>query len=211
MTFDDLHLSADVVAVAVVAAARNTGEDPAAVVDREADLRLRHYAFHALEHCFPKIDHARIADALGCPGKPSYFRRSSLWYVLGIGPHRKVGAEWWSADVLADVISTVEAARISLMVDEAVPNAPSREQIDAFAASHGLHVRKAKAAAVDPEEMPDNPDLRPVGSSWDDQAAAAPVSAPRASGRDAYPVGKRHLFDELAAAVRNTKKLAEEE
>lgn len=98
----------DTIARAIVAAARETGENPESFVDRSPDARFRHYAFHALVAAFPEVNTARLADVMGAPGKPSYFMRSSLWWVLGQNPQRKPGAGWWDEGVFSRVCQTIK-------------------------------------------------------------------------------------------------------
>lgn len=100
-------ISADAYATAIVAAARLTGEDPESFVDRDPECRFRHYALHALLNVYPDARPGDVSNALGCPGKPTFFPRSSLWFVLGQGPHRKVPAEWWDNVTLGLVIEAV--------------------------------------------------------------------------------------------------------
>lgn len=109
MPRDDAKLPADAVALALVSACRYTGEDPTTFVERDSRMMARHYAFHALEREFPKVSQREIARCVGAPGKPTFFRRSSLWYVVGVGPHRLVPAEWWRPEVLDAVCRDVEA------------------------------------------------------------------------------------------------------
>lgn len=94
---------------ALVTAARHTGERAASFVDQDPDSKFRHYALHALLAVFPKADRTQVAAALGAPGRSAYFYRTSLWHVLGDGPHRKGPIEWWDADVLAKTIKAVQA------------------------------------------------------------------------------------------------------
>lgn len=104
-------IPADTIARAIVAAARETGENPESFVGRDPDARFRHYAFHALVAAFPEVNAARLADVMGAPGKPSYFMRSSLWWVLGQNPQRRPGATWWDEAVFSRVCQAIKGSR----------------------------------------------------------------------------------------------------
>jgi len=98
---------ADTIACALVAAARETGENPESFIDRSPDAKFRHYALHALLAAFPGVKSTRLSDVIGCPGKPCYFYRSSMWWVLGQGPHRQGPVEWWSEEAFGRVCAAV--------------------------------------------------------------------------------------------------------
>lgn len=116
--------TADHVAMAVVAACRETGEDPFAVMQRVTQLRARHYALHALrEVC--DIEGARAADLVGCPAKPHYFfanSRSQVFYWNSIKGHR--AAKWWREDAFERIVSAIRAVPAPAL--ESAPEAPAR-------------------------------------------------------------------------------------
>lgn len=180
---DRTKLSSDAVAVALVAAARITGEDPERFVDRHPDFRCRHFALHALMHCFRSVGPLRISMALGCPGKANYFFRSSLWWTLGQNPHgTKKRAEWWSDESLGLVIAALEAhlggpAPVEEDDTEEAPPRPRRR------------VELAAQPAV--PDLPESPD--------------ALVRRP-----PPFAEGKRSLYDLMAEAARNTAALPKE-
>jgi hypothetical protein len=130
--------TADQVACAIVAAARETGEDPIACARGLGELRCRHYALHALCHVFgdPAL-RTPIARMVGSPSKPSAFYRASVWYVLGEGPQgAKVKKPWWDAAVLGRVIDALgEVARLPMRPIEE----PARVVAPAPRSHHGPH------------------------------------------------------------------------
>lgn len=68
--------SADDVARAIVAACRETGEDPVSLVEGDVNLHARHYAFHALLHVFPSEPLKGLARMLGDRRPVSFWNRS---------------------------------------------------------------------------------------------------------------------------------------
>lgn len=95
---------ADVVAAAIVASCRETGEDPLRYADRSPEQRFRHYALHALIAVYESDRRVEFSSILAAPGKPSYFYRSSLWHVLGHGPAGDKPASWWDKESFARVV-----------------------------------------------------------------------------------------------------------
>lgn len=66
--------TADDVAVAIVAACRQTGEDPVSCAEGIYTVRrARHYAMHALARVFPEAMRRSLARCVGVPGNPSKF------------------------------------------------------------------------------------------------------------------------------------------
>ena len=118
--------SADHYARAIIAASRETGEPWDLIVEDNPDVRFRHYVFHALLHVFPQADRTAIAAALRAPGKASYFYRSSLWHVLGDGPHRNGPIEWWDSGVLALTIKAIGNPDVPRLASTDAPLPPSR-------------------------------------------------------------------------------------
>ena len=108
--------SADAVAWAIVAACRETGDDPIAIASREVGGRARHYAMHALLHVFQELGRHAAASLVGCPGKPNGFYMNS-WHRVArvVSPTGRRQANWWDEDAYGRVIAAVEAA---------VPRAP---------------------------------------------------------------------------------------
>jgi hypothetical protein len=105
--------SADQIAAAIVAGCRETGEDPVLFIEGHPDYRARHYAHHALVHLFPNAPRGSIAR---CVGGGRYFHRSSLWYVLGHGPHRSEPAAWWADAALGRVIEAIGGEPVAAVV-----------------------------------------------------------------------------------------------
>ena len=89
-------ISADNVARAIVAACRETGEDPVAAASGvEGTFRSRHYAMWALLFVFPgKLTGPQAARLVGCSGKPEHFHGNSRSQALkGVRPG---GGKWWN-------------------------------------------------------------------------------------------------------------------
>lgn len=100
-------LTADMVAHAIVAAARETREHPLTAY-REAyqTVRSRHYALHALHHCCPEVPVNRLALMLGAGGKANRFYANSIVTVV-----RRAGTAsgWWDENAYTRVIAAIEA------------------------------------------------------------------------------------------------------
>lgn len=150
--------SADHYATAIVAAALYTRENPESFVDADADAKFRHFAFHALLSVFPKADRSSVAAALGAPGKPGYFHRSSMWHILGEGPHRTKPIDWWSDEALALVIKAIQSvpgAAVPRSVPTVVPRSASRvvpvtpKAVETISPRTGLDRFAAKYSNVD--------------------------------------------------------------
>jgi hypothetical protein len=106
--------SANQVAWAIVAACRETGEDPLVVAEqRKPQSRARHYAFQSLKVVFPDVKVPRLAFLCGCAGHPVYYASESAK-----GMHRHVGGKrkgerrlrFWDEGVFARVIAAVKLA-----------------------------------------------------------------------------------------------------
>lgn len=93
--------TADHVAHAIVAACRETGEDPIECASRPNAVRGRHYAHHALVHCFPSVRVSSIARMVGAP-RPDIFHQGSLNNHV-----RKRASEWWNDHVYQRVIRAI--------------------------------------------------------------------------------------------------------
>lgn len=104
--------TAEDVARALVAAARETQEIGRLFVDLDSPdkLRCRHYAMHALVHCFPGHPRAMYARLVGAPGKqPAKFYDNSKMWVIGSGNRRRT--PWWSESAYDRVIRAIEETR----------------------------------------------------------------------------------------------------
>lgn len=107
--------TADDVARAIIAAARETQESPIDCVGggRYRAMHCRHYAMHALVQCFPGHPRALYARIVGCPGKPEKFFDNSKVLVLGKvkGTSNRRLAVWWSEQAFDRVIEAIERGR----------------------------------------------------------------------------------------------------
>jgi hypothetical protein len=180
--------SADDFARALVAACRETGEDPEAFVVRDPDFRARHYALHALIALFPRAWPTKLSELLGCPGQPGYFLRSSLWWVIGLNPQRRPGKDWWDHAALDRVTAAVRAR---LVVVEAPPRVSTARPASTL----------SPALRAPPRPAPVEPDDAPRWRTPD--PAPRPLPPPEGS--------KRSLQEMLREAVENTAKLQKEQ
>ena len=97
-----MRITADVVARAIVAAARETGEDPLIVGTEQIRVRCRHYAMHALHRVFPEYQKQALARFVGCPGRADDFWKNSRNMIFQ-------KAHWWNAQVFQRVVDAVFA------------------------------------------------------------------------------------------------------
>lgn len=114
--------TADDVAIAIVTACRETGEDPIETIQRRMGVKARHYALHALLHVFPKLSRVSAASMVGCPGKPGAFLTNSWNQVVrpyrnGANPHM---AKWFDDKAYDRVIRAIEAGRSEDAADVSV-------------------------------------------------------------------------------------------
>lgn len=182
-------ITADVIARAIVAACRETGEDPIKVSTGTPRLRARHYAMHALARAYPDVKKVRIVVMCGAPGKPDLFWANSLGQTVD-------RAAWWDKRALQRVVDAVfdEAGKTDEPIDVPAvlpartpePPAPTRD------AEPPPAPRPSRA-------VPQRPNF----------ATFTP-----ASGRPPLhtrPAEKRALQDMLRAAVENTARMTPKE
>lgn len=102
--------TADEVARAIVAAARETGEDPIACASGRVDQRCRHYAMHALAHVFQGIGVESVARMVGVTGKPQVYWSRFFNNVVRPPKGQKGGhiARWWNDAAYDRVIRAIE-------------------------------------------------------------------------------------------------------
>ena len=84
--------SADAVAVEIVTAARETGEDPFACVGGGYGLHCRHYAAHALKRVYPNMLTSTLARVVGSGSPHSFWTQSNRCALDGT-------FKWWSPSV----------------------------------------------------------------------------------------------------------------
>lgn len=116
--------TADDVARAIVAAARETGEDPIDCIKRVAGRRCRHYAMHALLHVFQDLGREPAAHLVGCPALPRSFWYNSWHQVVKPNWKGRPQAKWWDVDVLGRVIKVIEA-RVPVAAAKPVAQLPA--------------------------------------------------------------------------------------
>lgn len=196
---------ADAVAWAIVAACKETGEDPLYVAGGNGNdfgpdaIRARNYAAHALIHAFPDIPRTSIGRLVGASSRSTFFYRNSRWFILGID--RSVGAkraEWWDDAVYDRVIRVI--------VEHCAPTAqPYRGPTTQESAP-----APAQEAQDEESELPALPvRRRPVErlSARDDRPVLpAPTLKPGidVDPRPGFTAEKRGLYEMLANAVKNT-------
>lgn len=105
--------TADQIAAAMVAACKETGENPESFINRDPDMKARHYAFHALLHHFNDLTlRSKIAELVGCYGKSTYFHRASMRYIVGLGPYSdRQRAPWWDDEAFDRVINAIPISK----------------------------------------------------------------------------------------------------
>lgn len=86
--------SADDVARAIVAAARETGECPILCVEGGWGLRCRHYAAHALMRVYPDMLTSTLARVVGSPRSQHSFWTQSRCRVL------RGEVKWWEPRIV---------------------------------------------------------------------------------------------------------------
>lgn len=179
--------TADDVAIAIVTAARLTGEDPLLVADANAELQCRHYVVHALAAIFPLLPTKRLGFLVGLDEKKAiYFYRASRWSVLGYAPqsNRRDRAHWWSE------------GHFEAVTDALCKRVLPRQEMAAEIRSTEA---KAKYEALAAEAMPNPvPPRKPVPR--EPMGRTVTLTPPPAAQ-------KRSLHDMLAEAVRNTAKM----
>lgn len=107
-----MNPTADDIAIAIVAACRETGDDPIAVAEGiYTQKKARHYALHALVYVFPKTNPHRLCVYVGCTGKPGHFWSNSLTAVVRPRNGRLHAAGWWDDAAYDRVIRAIEADR----------------------------------------------------------------------------------------------------
>lgn len=111
------HPTADDVARAIVAACRETGDDPIKTADgtaltamrnKQKTNQARHYALHALVYVFPDLDRADAARMVGAPGHPKLYWNAS-WHQVAKPRASGIGhmAGWFDDGIFGRVIQAI--------------------------------------------------------------------------------------------------------
>lgn len=181
--------TADEVAVAIVTACRETGDDPIAICGGEMMLRGRHYALHALVRVYPDAHVLKLVRVIGISGDAMEFWRNSKRVAGKTGT--KKPARWWSQPALNRVIEAVfvEAGLKSLAEAPAV-QIPVKPKVDAGV----TRIARAVAKIESRPSVPARPEPK----------IAFQATKPKPGGISS---GKRSLYEMLGDAVRNTAKL----
>lgn len=182
-------------AIAIVAACRETGEDPLKIEQSHINLHCRHYAVHALLHVFQGLSPRAVCKTLGVE-RPNSFWPSSLAIA-----QKKHPCKWWSDEGYDRVIRAIEADRTRRNV---TPQAPQE------------HVGEVTTAPLSSITQPriTRPRPRPAQAlvhMADDKPVfdKGHIHEPK---RQEYlrPTSKADLYEELRKAVINTKPKADE-
>ncbi len=205
--------TADDIAIAIVAACRETGEDPVACVSKSYNIRARHYALWALVSFFhpeTQDEKDQLARLVGAPGKPHQFwGNSAQVYRPGC---RLRGRAWWDAAQFSRVVNTL---RDALDARDAPVNEPPpyRPPPDAYAKELADEEKPAPplgrmerdgyrppADTIRKILEEDEPDSRPVMDRGGTFSGPKPREWPQ-------PKKKVDLQEELRQAVANTAKM----
>jgi hypothetical protein len=107
-----MHPSSDQVAHAIVAACRETGENPEQLAQQQGTLHARHYALHALHRIFPTASRESLARSVGCAGDGRKFWNNSVqqkFKMLVGGPRAGKRVAKWDEAAFERVIAAVRA------------------------------------------------------------------------------------------------------
>lgn len=218
--------TADDVARAIVAACKETGDDPIRTAEgglgtSRATNRARHYAMHALLHVFQGLGREMAARLVGCPGSPRQFWSASWHQIVkprvgGLGH----AANWFDDDAYARVIAAIEGVMRDDVEEELEP------EPEPYRPPAGTVEKVLKDDAVDkPKPAPRLGTLEgargyrpPPGTIEDVLKDDRPVierggkfARKIDEGSSLMPGPKRSLYDDLAQAVRNTAKMTRSE
>lgn len=212
-----VELTAEHVARALVAACRETSEDPVLVASREPGaFRSRHYAMWALLQVFPDLSPKAAAQFVGCPGQPMAFYHNSRYQAA---PGRPGGGKWWNAGTYERVIAAIDSHAPPLPPEpppfKAGPLPPARKMVKPISEQER---RAARLGTLDENGgyrpppgtashvLEDDRDDRPV---FDRGRIGVGAMKPRDHHAQS-PVSKQTLRDQLRDAVANTAKMARE-
>lgn len=200
-------VTAEHVARALVAACRETNEDPVLVASREPGaFRSRHYAMFALLEVFPDLTGKEAARLVGCPGKPAVFFYNSL---TKRATGRPGGGAWWNPAIFERVVAVLKSDgplpppepppyKPGPLPPVPVPPLPPAARLGTRDADGGYRPPPGTVETV----LDDDNDGRPI------------FDRGRIGGeRPRYPQppsGKRDMYAELRQAVLNTKKMSPE-
>lgn len=204
-------LTADHVARAIVAACRETGDDPIRTAIGELGTqrptnRARHYAMHALLHVFPDLLRFTAARLVGCPGSEKQFWNSS-WHQIVKPRASGLGhvANWFDDEAFGRIIDAIglkpesdPLSHVEIEEEEKVEPPPFRVPVPCPAPGRPPY-RPLPDTAAKTLEDDDDGDDRPVFDKGH-------IAVQRQAGPPVRP-SKRAMYDDLRAAVVNTQKL----
>ena len=98
------------ISIAIVAACRETGENPPAI-DGADPMRARHYAMHAMHRVFPDAPRTYLAKCVGCKGDPKKFFFNSVNQKFKVRDPVTGArmAAWWDDAAFERVIQRLRA------------------------------------------------------------------------------------------------------
>lgn len=222
-----MNPTADDYAIAIVAACRETGENPLQIEWRKK-LRARHYAIHALIHVFQGVSPLRLCETY-CIENHRQFWASSRQMIV----EKRNPCGWWDVAAYDRVIRAIEADRTRRAVapprkdelrdlpaelspasqkatakpaGEPAPAPPSTPHRDAAT------IRRPRPSPAAPEKLGslDERGYRPPPGTMkavlDDDRPIFDRGNFQATPRRDYdvPASKSSLYDELARAAANT-------
>lgn len=214
------------VATAIVAACRETGEDPVICADQQtASIRARHYVMWALMHVFQEMKPGEAAAACGVNGKPMTFYHNSRYQM--IPGKRPGGGGFWVPEAYARVIAAIEKTVVAAP-PTSIHRTPRAEREPSTAAATPTPPIPAEPPPLKMGPLPpvkpipkhtkwsgtmDRGGLRPTPGTIervlkDDEDDAVfdrgTVSATVNRRSAPTPRGKREMEDDLRRAVQNT-------
>jgi hypothetical protein len=209
-----MNPSADDVAIAVIAACRETGGDPLMIDsgDNMNTNRARHFALHALVHVFPKADRFKLCAWVGAV-KPRAFWQQSWHQVAKPTQNGRAHMAVWFQDGPYDrVIRAIEADRTRRNIAPVAQPPPYRPPPGT------IEKVLAEASPARPQDLGkvDHSGYRPPAGTIErvlrEELEARPVfdrggKFSERKPKDPPPKKKVDMQEELRRAIVNTAKL----
>lgn len=190
-------ITADHIARAIVAACRETGENPLDTIESgRAMVRARHYAMHALAHCFPLADRRGLARMVGCTGSPGTVWSMSLRVIRGANGK---SAHWWDEHAYCRVV-------LAIIEESKKSTAKVVEKIDTPPLKLGPLPPARKKEEVQPARL-EPTGFRPASDTYERELGGGHRRDYLEEGLDRRAREKIECRDILAEAAANTAKL----
>jgi hypothetical protein len=211
----DRFPTADQVATAIVAACRETGEDPIEVMDGVHGLRARHYAAHALAKFWPPVVGEKESRALlgRLVGVKAPESRQWTWFTTSLNQvfkpyentHRGIKfahwARWFDDEAFARIVAALEAAMQPAA--PIPPPAPKRPQAVAAAPARPVVVSTVARSAAEAFRCESCGGPRSVGSAKICRKCYTETGAP------IKPTSRTVPDDTVAARARQAERAIE--